>query len=377
MPALLKFLRLFRDTAIIALVTLGLLTTVELAIRWIAPQDVRHEYREGGSIGVPDPRLGHVYRPGAVSAVHAPEFSVEYRINAEGLRDETAHPSPRSQGSQRILVLGDSFAFGAGNAYDKIWPVLLEQQLLQRGHQVDVVKAGVSAYDTAKEALYLERLFPRYEPDIVLLAFLPNDLFTNQPIVEDVDQTPRDNEEQAVRAQEELPFQLHTVLLAKRMLIAGDLLYSKLYLATPRGQYFSSPPGERLTGQLALTRALLARIQRFCEEHAATLVVLSIPQQFQVIARANGYEFDGFDPYLVDGRFAEYAREDGYVWIPGLDALAQAYRAGEADLYYRLDGHLTNTGNAVVAEVAANGVAGLLVGTVNAEPGLTTREQDR
>jgi hypothetical protein len=355
-----QVVRWLRDAALIGLIALGLLLVAEVVVRLVAPQDVRHDYTQGGSIGLPDDQLGHVYRPGAVSAVRGPEFQVEYRINEEGLRDETAHPTPRARGSRRLLVLGDSFAFGAGNEYDRIWPVLLEQELRRRGHGVDVVKAGVSAYDTAKELIYLERLFPRYEPDVVLVAFLPNDLFTNRSVEQVLYASSRAADDEAVRGRADRRFTLHLALLAKRMLIASDLLYVKLYLASPRAQYFASPPAERLTEQLALTRELFARMQRSCEERGISLVVLSIPQQFQVLARAGDYDLAGVDPGVIDQAFARYAQEDGYVWLPSLHELASTYEAAGENLYFRLDGHLTHAGNAVVARVALSGVEPLL-----------------
>jgi hypothetical protein len=58
----------------------------------------------------------------------------------------------------------------------------LERTLQAAGYHADIVKAGVPAYDTRAEVLFLERLYPDYNPDIVALVFLPNDLFTNYPV---------------------------------------------------------------------------------------------------------------------------------------------------------------------------------------------------
>ncbi len=354
-PTLPRALRLLRTALILALLTIGLFAALEAAVRWITPQGTRTVYEGTGSRGLKDSLLGHVNRPGASVTSRGPEFEVEYTINRDGLRDRTRHPSPKPAGSVRVLVLGDSFAFGEGNEYEKIWPVLVERQLRQRGHRIDVVKAGVPAYDTRKEALYLERLFPRYEPDIVLLTFLPNDLFANSPIEEDG--APDDP---AIRARAGRPFLLHTVLLAKRLLMAIDYLYARVYTITYRRQYFSDPPGERLTEQLAVTNALLGRIARYCEERSALLAVLSIPQQFQVIAKANGFHFAGIDPDLPDRHFSQFAEGAGLVWIPTLEPLTRAYRANGEALYFRVDGHLNNAGNDIVAEVAVDAIERLL-----------------
>jgi hypothetical protein len=171
-----------RDAIVITTIVGGLFVAIEGTIRIFWPQNLRTEYLDGGSTAIPDDQLGHRLRPRARSTVSGPEYAAEFRINAEGLRDEVPHPVPKPQGTTRILVLGDSFAYGSGNAYDQIWPVLFERRLLSGGHRVEVVKAGVPGYDTRTEALYLERIFAYYDPDIVLLTFLANDLFTNAPV---------------------------------------------------------------------------------------------------------------------------------------------------------------------------------------------------
>ncbi|MCH8291031.1 hypothetical protein IH992_08030, partial [Candidatus Poribacteria bacterium] len=116
--------------------------------------------------------LGYVNRPNAHVIYEGPEFSAEYKINKDGLRDESIHPNPKRSNLIRILLLGDSFTFGHGNAYNEIWSVVFEHKLLEAGHYVDVVKAGVNGHDTKNEVLYLEQLFSKYDPDIVVLTFL-------------------------------------------------------------------------------------------------------------------------------------------------------------------------------------------------------------
>ncbi|TLY33805.1 MAG: hypothetical protein E6K56_00080 [Ignavibacteria bacterium] len=171
-----------REILLILVVSAALLTVLEVLTRLALPQDYHTTSLNGLATAKDDSILGHLNQPGAHVRLDAPEFSVEYVVSEEGFRDEVTHSRPKPDSVLRILLLGDSFTWGAGVAYGGIWPVVFERRCLADGLPVDVIKAGVSGYDTRQEVIYLERLLPKYRPNIVILAFLPNDLVTNLPI---------------------------------------------------------------------------------------------------------------------------------------------------------------------------------------------------
>ncbi|MGH6900631.1 MAG: SGNH/GDSL hydrolase family protein [Geminicoccaceae bacterium] len=339
-----------RDAVVITTIVGALFVAIEGSVRAFWPQNLRTEYVGGASTAIPDDQLGHRLRPHARSSVTGPEFAVEYVHNGEGLRDQVRHPLPKPEGTTRILVLGDSFAYGAGSDYQESWPVLFERRLLADGYPVDVVKAGVPGYDTRTEALYLERIFADYDPDIVLLTFLPNDLFTNDPF--ETAGGGLDGDESPIRAVGGKGSDLHSLILAKRLLMASDWLYVRLYLMTRRQEYFATPPTATLRRQIEVTKALLERVQSFCEQNGRDLVVLSIPQQFQVLAPERD-EALGVDVDAIDRVFAAFASEQGFTWFPALPKLRERYRAEGDDLFFRFDGHLNNRGNRAVAAYLA------------------------
>ena len=339
-----------RDAVVITAIVMALFAAIEGSVRAFWPQNLRTEYEGGASTAIPDDDLGHRLRPHARTRVSGPEFAVEYVHNSMGLRDEVEHASPKPEDTTRILILGDSFAYGAGNAYEESWPVLFKRRLRADGYRAAAVKAGVPGYDTRTEALHLERIFADYDPDIVLLTFLPNDLFTNRPLKNaggglDEDQSP-------TLGAGEKGSDLHSLILAKRLLMESDWLYIRLYMLTKRVEYFATPPTATLRRQIEVTKALLERMQRFCAERGRDLVVLSIPQQFQVLVPEHG-EALGVDVDAIDRTFAEFAREQGFTWLPALPRLRQDYRAEGKDLYFRFDGHLNSRGNRVVADYLA------------------------
>ena len=63
---------------------------------------------------------------------------------------------------------------GFGVAKEEAYPYLLEQELLQKGHAVKVINAGISG-STSASAAYRLRWYIRTKPDIVIIALGGND----------------------------------------------------------------------------------------------------------------------------------------------------------------------------------------------------------
>jgi lysophospholipase L1-like esterase len=327
-----------RDALIILVVSALLFGALELGVRFVAPQDSTTTFLEGGSLGLPDDALGHVSRPGSVTRHESPEFSVEYRVNESGLRDETPHPMPRTPHTSRVLLVGDSFAFGACVDYERTFAAVAERRLREEGLPVDIVKAGVSGYDTQREVIWIERLLPEYDPDAVVLVFLPNDLFTNRPLDEPL---PAPEEDVAVRYRAQKSTRLHLLTLAKRLVLESDSAYRALYRRSARSAYYVQPWTDRIAEQVAITDDLLRAANDVCREAGIPLVVYSIPQQYQVLAGGQGVGG-------LDRHFAETAARDSFVWIPALPGLAESYRRTGEDLFFRFDGHLNPRGCEIV-----------------------------
>jgi hypothetical protein len=103
----------------------------------------------------------------------------DVRVSSLGLRGPEIAPRPPS-GSRRVLVLGDSVAFGWGLDEAESFPAQLEGQLRARGVAAEVLNAGVPGYSTASEAALHRELAPELAPDAVVLAVSLND-FTPTP----------------------------------------------------------------------------------------------------------------------------------------------------------------------------------------------------
>jgi acyl-CoA thioesterase-1 len=95
-----------------------------------------------------------------------------------------AAPSPSpdaSSGAVRIVVLGDSLAAGLGLAADEAFPAVVERLLRDRGHQVDVVNAGVSGDTSAGGLARLDWVLQR-PADILVVELGGNDALRGQDL---------------------------------------------------------------------------------------------------------------------------------------------------------------------------------------------------
>lgn len=146
---------------------LSVLVTLPLALEaWTAPFVERPT-----RIFAPDPELGWRLVPGAEDSW----LGVRVRINAEGMRGPT-RGTVKPPGVRRVLVLGDSVVFGAFLERDEdTLPARLEEALRRDG-AVECLNAGVGGYSPWQEALWLERRGLAYDPDLVVLGFVLNDV---------------------------------------------------------------------------------------------------------------------------------------------------------------------------------------------------------
>ena len=108
---------------------------------------------------------------------------VPAHTNALGFRDPRNYPLEKGRNTFRIVVLGDSVTFGHGARFETTYPYLLEQRLKAWRPDVtwEVWNLGVPGYNTAQELAYLHEVGPRYQPDLVIVGFFPNDFTGYEP----------------------------------------------------------------------------------------------------------------------------------------------------------------------------------------------------
>ena len=98
---------------------------------------------------------------------------VRVAFNSLGLRESREFTGAKP--AQRILVLGDSIAFGYALEQDETISHRMEERWNPaHPRQIEVINAGVPGYATQQETVLLRELAPILEPDLVLLFFCTN-----------------------------------------------------------------------------------------------------------------------------------------------------------------------------------------------------------
>ena len=177
-----------RLAALIASPVLGLLAA-EGTVRGLDLRPPPWPAWEGGLFRESeDPILGFENAPGATKTLifrergDGPARRVPMRVNEQGFRGP-AVPLERTPGRARVACVGDSHTFGEGVLDGETWPARLALQLARRWtasedglrRAPEVINAGVSAYDTLQEVVWMERRVLPYRPDLVLLQYYVND----------------------------------------------------------------------------------------------------------------------------------------------------------------------------------------------------------
>lgn len=101
------------------------------------------------------------------------EFSVSYVHNSVGIRDRE-YTLEKPEGVFRIVVLGDSVAYGSGVAAEESFPEQLEGMF---SGGVEVLNFALPGYSSFDEYVALRDQALAYDPDLVLVAYVLNDAY--------------------------------------------------------------------------------------------------------------------------------------------------------------------------------------------------------
>lgn len=116
-----------------------------------------------------------IFPPFAEQHFKTVDFEYTAHINSLGIRNREI---PKERGdAYRILAIGDSYTYGWGVASDETWPQLMEKQLKEAGHTIELLNLGKPGTGPPFYAELAERAIPLLRPDLVIIGMLQgNDL---------------------------------------------------------------------------------------------------------------------------------------------------------------------------------------------------------
>jgi lysophospholipase L1-like esterase len=131
-----------------------------------------------------DPTFGTSLIPNKRVPHHRGCFQGEVVTNGWGMRDR---PRTRENPDHhlRIALLGDSVIEGVHVKPDEVMNIRMERLLTSKGYRnAEVLNFGVAGIGTTQELLIYKEHVRRFQPDIVVLVFVGNDVMNNSSVIE-------------------------------------------------------------------------------------------------------------------------------------------------------------------------------------------------
>jgi len=344
--------------------TIFCLALGELALRALHPQNLSLSYKTRDDLNIHRSNYAGVWR--GVETIH------RYQTNSFGMRDRQ-HEVRKSDGTFRILLLGDSQMEALQVEFDRSFPKLLEEKLNQQYRRtIEVVSVAVSRWGQNEELAYLERYGARLSPDLVLVGMtLINDISDNMKgdfykltdsglVTNPVREIPL-LEYKFWQVRAFLAAHFHSYQLVRAWWQSEAMERDGNELSAHVVDVMRITPSEPLKKGWKLTHELLGRIRVKGKEMGAETAVFLIPLSIQLdeeklLRFLSGYNV-ARDAVSV-GRPQQLMRAFGAVEkIPVIDLLPYFLawkREHDGRLFLKYDGHLTEEGHELAASVVAH-----------------------
>ena len=340
----------------------------EIFLRVVYPQ-VFDVHEKGMYIA--DPFLGYALKPGFAGVIERSEFQAPFTVNEAGFRGP--EPRDRTKDTFRILVLGDSQAFGFGVLDDETFSVQLEGLLASRFQSLDVqvFNGGVPGYGTADELAFLKSRGATLRPDLVIVQFLSvNDIVESLSpavqwaVVDDGWLVESEKSQVDVQAADDKDERVNLGEQIRRLKAKSHLVH-----LVSNG-----------VGYIAVRLGLIDKVdalwgEDFSQDEAARTaeLLIAIAQESRQLGAACVFLYTTAKNYVLSGDYElpksaqmlRDAAERGQVpWIDATPFLRD--RPDKTELFFILDGHWSVAGHRAIAELLADRLSEL--GLIDAGP---------
>jgi hypothetical protein len=298
------------------------------------------------------------------------------KTNSFGLRSPEV-AVPKTAGTFRVLLLGDSFTFGFKSSEDAVFARKLEALLRASYHlpSAEVVNAGVISYCPLLEYLQYRNHLHVLEPDVVVLNFDMSDvqdqLEYSRSTVWAGDGTPLYVTEPSLeRVPSRIPDLLFFQWVGRKVTAVRNRFESAVedvpFTRDVDRYLWALDDGRDMDAEAQRTMAPIADLARLLEHNHIPLLLATYPQPWQVSADAtpdpairNQYRIGVHTVHLNDRPFRKLATFSAAHQIPFFNATAAFREAADpAGLFLQTDFHFSPRGNALYAELLAKELAG-------------------
>jgi len=343
--------------------------------------------REIATTRLPDEYVHHKYAPSKTLRGYDPaDFDVRMRINNKGFRGRDLS-GEKAPGTYRIVMLGDSFTFGAGVGDDQTFSSVLEEILNASSHgKYEVVNCGVESYSPVLEYIQLKRNIDELKPDMVIMNFDMSDLM-NELVYRKQASFGADGEPLAVSGMEDYRRSREGTLTRLRNWVYENLFITTALIETI-GKGFRgdagiedasvetgierewmmmlihtlkhAPQPENSAELYGMAEDSILRTKKLCGEHGCEFALAVYPWGHQVSDdewKPGRYEWLPRDTNLSNisdrtvGELARFSAANGIPFLNTFPAF-RSYRGG-GRLYYTHDIHWTPAGQRLMAETLA------------------------
>jgi len=161
--------KFFFSIILFLIVIITTLLLSEITIRVFAPQSIVPRFVESAPWGIRKVIAN-------VDAIHqTDEYRYRYRTNSQGFRGTKEYSINPKDGVYRIVVQGDSVTLGYGVKDNETFSQVLEDMLIKKGINAEVINMGVSGFGTAEELIQFNNVAKQYKPNLVILGYFQND----------------------------------------------------------------------------------------------------------------------------------------------------------------------------------------------------------
>jgi hypothetical protein len=360
-----------RQVLLLALTCIVTFAVLALTLELSARSMFRRSATTVWSCFIPD-SAGIRARPNSVCWEKMPESPlVEYRFNDCGHRS-TAGCGAKPAGWRRLVLIGSSFAMGYQAAYDRIFPVLLQQKLAEAGRKIEIDNQGMLFGTPRRTALHFDEALAA-TPDWILWTVTPWDIQNASGIQGVLPLAKVDREGGppppkwrriwgAVR-DDGIPTLLRDssrgVLLLRHALFYSRSQSRRNYLIRDDDAALIAkqpPPGWRQ--RWADLEAVAADMANRAKAAGVPFAVAAVPDRAEALMLSAGDSPPDMDPFTFGEQLRAITERHGGIYLDTLRAYRDQRDAER--MYYPVDGHMTGEGHAFIARVLADRMTVLL-----------------